>query len=129
MAQHGFSGGIAARFHAEIEARRDEPQFSCELGMALFQVLAERHAHGSLEIAARLVVFIDQVSDDLRIGLGVEGVALFAQAVFQIEVILNDPIVHHDETVDIVRMGIDLGRTAMGRPAGVTDTGLADKGL
>ena len=46
----GELDGIAARFHAEIEERRDDQQFSCELGMALFQVLADRKAMPSLRI-------------------------------------------------------------------------------
>ena len=41
---------IATRFHGDIESRKDDPQFACELGMALFQLLAGRKAMPSLRI-------------------------------------------------------------------------------
>ncbi len=90
---------------------------------------AKRQAHGGFKIAAHLVVFLNQVGDDLRIGIGAKSVALFAQAAFQIEVILDDAVVDDHETARVVRMGINFRRSSMGRPTGVADTGLADQRL
>ena len=41
---------IAARFHAEIEARQEDRQFSLELGTAVFELLTERKMMPSLRI-------------------------------------------------------------------------------
>ena len=41
---------IAARFHAEINARQDDNRLSCELGTELFQLLADRKEMPSLRI-------------------------------------------------------------------------------
>jgi hypothetical protein len=55
---------IAARFHTEIEARQDDHQFSCELAMELFQVLANRKEVPSLRILESIRV---PYRDDNRI--------------------------------------------------------------
>ncbi len=55
---------IAARFHAEIDAGQDDNQFSYELGMQLFQVLADRKDVPSLRILESIRV---PYRDDNRI--------------------------------------------------------------
>ncbi len=49
IADDGLSR-VAAKFHAEIDARQDNNQFSRELGLELFEVLAERKEVPSLRI-------------------------------------------------------------------------------
>jgi hypothetical protein len=60
---------IAARFHAQIETRGSDQQFSRELGMALFQALAERTALPSLRILESIRL---PYRDDNRIVWNVE---------------------------------------------------------
>jgi len=55
---------IASRFHAEIEARQHDNEFSRELGMELFQVLADRKEVPSLRILESMRV---PYRDDNRI--------------------------------------------------------------
>ncbi len=43
------------------------------------------------------------------------------QALFQLQVVLDDAVVHHHEAAGLVRMGIDLRGPAVGGPAGVAD--------
>jgi hypothetical protein len=74
-------------------------------------------------------VFLDQVSDDLGIGIGAESVALFAKVAFQSKVILDNAVVDHHENSGFVRMGIDFRRSSMSRPTGVADASLTDQRL
>ena len=43
--------------------------------------------------------------------------------------VLDDPVMHHGQLVGRVRMGVALGRSAVGRPAGVPDPHAALKRL
>ena len=53
-------------------------------------------AHGLFERAA-IRVFLDEVRDDLRVGLRDELVAFFLQLLFQLDVVLNNSVVNdHD---------------------------------
>ena len=56
--------GIVARFHAEIDAQQDEHRFSRELGLELFQLLADRKEVPSLRILESIRV---PYRDDNRI--------------------------------------------------------------
>ncbi len=61
------------------------------------------------------------MGDDLGVGIGAELRAIVLELLAQLAEILDDSIVHHREAVGGMRMRVALGRTAMGRPAGVAD--------
>ncbi len=70
---------------------------------------------------AALHLLADQMRDDLGVGLGDEFGALGLQLAAQLDEILDDAVVHDRKPLGGVRMGVVLGRTAVGRPAGVAD--------
>ena len=59
--------------------------------------------------------------NDFGVGLGDEFGALGLQLAAQLDEILDDAVVHDRELFGGMRMRIVLGRTAVGRPAGVAD--------
>ena len=61
------------------------------------------------------------MGDHLGVGLGAEHGALLFELVAQLAEILDDAVVDDGEPVGRVRMGVVLGRLAVGRPAGVAD--------
>ena len=61
----------------------------------------QRAAHGVLE-AVVLHLALDQVRDDLGVGLGDERVALLLQLLLQIEVVLDDAVVDDDDLAGAV---------------------------
>ena len=71
----------------------------------------------------------DQLGHDLGVGLGREAVALGGQLGAQVLEVLDDAVVHDRDPAGLVRMGVVLGRRAMGRPAGVADAGHAGERL
>ena len=83
--------------------------------------LGERRAHGRLERA--LVERLDQVGDDLGVGLRDEAVALGGEARLQREVVLDDAVVDDDDPAAavLVRMRVLLRRPAVRRPARVPE--------
>jgi hypothetical protein len=66
---------------------------------------------------------LHQVRHHFGIGLGGEGMPLGLQAMLQVEVILDDAVVHHHHIAVAIamRMGVLFGRTAVSRPARVAD--------
>ena len=84
--------------------------------------LARRHL--PVEIMA------DQMRDGLGVGLGVEDLAEPFQLLPQLAEVLDDAVVHDRDPVGRVRMGVALGRPAVGGPAGVADAdGAGDRRL
>ena len=89
--------------------------------------LEHRLANGFFQRNLRAIaagqVLLDEVGEDLGVGLGQELMALFAQLLFQAEVVLDDAVMHHHDAPGAIamRMGILLRRPAMGCPAGVAD--------
>ena len=85
--------------------------------------LAEGGADRVGQVAA--VVLLDQVSDDLGIGLGAESVALGHELAPQLRVVLDDPVEHDVDLVDAVavRVRILLGDPPVRRPARVAEAG------
>jgi hypothetical protein len=84
------------------------------------QHLAERA--GKLGLA--IVQFVlDGVRDDLGVGLGDEPVPLRLQLVPQLEVVLDDAVVNHDQPsrAVAVRVGVFLGGPTVRRPARVSE--------
>ena len=86
----------------------------------------QRPADGVLE-AVVLHLALDEVRDDLGVGLGDELVSLPLQLLLQVEVVLDDAVVDDDDLAGAVavRMGVLLGRPAVGRPARVADAVVA----
>src|SRR5271163_1870695 len=68
--------------------------------------------------------FLNQVRDDLGVRFGNESVPFGNQLFFQLDVVLDDAVVHHhDFTAAIaMRMCIFFGGSSVRRPAGVPDT-------
>ena len=71
------------------------------------------------------------MSNDFRIRFRTEVVPFFKQAFLQFHVVFNDPVVNDDEIAIFIRMGmgIDVRRTAVRCPTGVTDAGRPDDGM
>ena len=103
-----------------IDVHRDEGVVAAQLG--------EGCAHGRGQIA--FVVALDQVGDDLGVGLGAEGVALGLQLVPQRCVVLDDPVENDVDSVGAVTVGVSvlLGDPAVGGPARVGDSGRGRRG-
>ncbi len=81
----------------------------------------QRRFHRLDRRRAALHLLADQMGDDFGVGLGDEFGALGLQLAAQLDEILDDAVVHDRELFGGVRMGVVLGRTAVGRPAGVAD--------
>ena len=90
------------------------------------RVRADEIAHGTLrggeEIAGLAVVVVDEVGDDLGVGLRLEGVAELLQPLALLLVVLDDAVVDdRDLALRHVRMRVGFGDAAVRRPAGVAD--------
>ena len=86
----------------------------------------QRAADGVLE-PVPLRFALDEVRDDLRVGLGDERVPFELQLLLQIEIVLDDAVVDDDDAPGAVamRMGVLLGGPPVRRPARVADAVLA----
>ena len=84
----------------------------------------QRAPHGILETVVFHLAF-DQMRDDFGIGFGDELVSLFLKLTFQIEVVLDDAVVDHNDASGTVtvRMGVLLCWTAVCGPSRVADAG------
>src|SRR2546425_1200102 len=89
--------------------------------------LGERALDGALQPGRAGEVVLDEVGEHFRVRLGLEGVALAAQPLLDLEVVLEDPVVDDDERARAVRVGMRVlvGRTAVRGPARVTDADVA----
>ena len=79
-------------------------------------------AHGRDEVA--LVDALDQVGDDLGVGLGAEPVAVGLELGLELAVVLDDAVEHDREPRVVAageRVGVVLGDPAVGRPARVAE--------
>ena len=86
--------------------------------------LVEGRAHGLDEVA--VVVLLDEVRDRLGVGLGGEVVAVGAQALAQLAVVLDDAVEHDRDLVAVAageRVRVRLGDAAVRRPARVAEAG------
>ena len=70
-----------------------------------------------------------QMGDDLGVGLALEPALLGQQFGLQLLVVLDDAVMHHGHPVGRVRVGVVLGRAAVGRPAGMADADRAGQRL
>ena len=65
---------------------------------------------------------MQQVDDDLGVGLRGEDIAFALEEVAQFLVVLDDAVVHHRHAImGEMRVGVGLAGLAVGRPAGVRD--------
>ena len=78
-------------------------------------------AHGLFQIA--LEVLLDQVRDDLGVGLGLENVAFVLQLLLERQIVFDDAVVHHHDVAlaIAVRVRVLFGGTAVRGPARVAD--------
>ena len=70
-----------------------------------------------------LLHLLDQVSNDLGVGLGNKFVPLRGELALQLQIIFNDAVVNDDDAARAVAMGVGVffGGAAMGSPAGVAN--------
>ena len=89
--------------------------------------LPQREAHRFDEVT--VVARLDEVGQHLGIGLGNERVAVRAQPVLELHVVLDDPVVDQRQLAGAVRVWVGVGvvRTAVRRPAGVRDTRMTNR--
>src|SRR5262249_18292687 len=88
-------------------------------------------ADGGLEAAGLFEVGLDQVGEHLGIRLRAERVAGGAQPLLDLQVVLEDAVVHDDEAAVAVgvRVRVFLGRATVRRPARVADADRPGHGL
>src|SRR3546814_3017693 len=75
----------------------------------------------SSDLVALLEVVVDQVGDDLGVGLRFELVAQRGQSFTLLFVVLDDAVVHQRHAVADVRMRVEFRHATMRGPAGVAD--------
>ncbi len=85
----------------------------------------QRRPHRFDRLDALLQQIVDQMQNDLGIGLGLEDRPLFFERFAQLAEILDDAVVNHGDAFGRMRMRIVLGRLAVSCPAGVPDPGVA----
>ena len=84
----------------------------------------DRLADGFEEVALLIEAMIDEVCDDLRIGVRLQFVACIEEFVAQLLEVLDDAVVYEaDAPPRQVRMGVLDRRSAVRRPARVRDAG------
>ena len=89
----------------------------------------QRFAHRLGRRHAAVEIGGDQVGDDFGVGLGGEPGAGRYQFLAQFAEVLDDAVMDQRHPLGGVRVGIALGRRAVGRPAGVADAGVAGERL
>ena len=85
--------------------------------------LGKRRAHRLGQPLSRLLLVGDQVGEDLGIGLRAELVSGAGERLLQLEMVLDDPVVHHGHAAVLVRVRIFIRRLAVGCPPRVPDAG------
>ena len=72
---------------------------------------------------------VDEMQDGFGVGFGLENRSLFLERCAQFVEILDDAVVNHGDAIGRMRMGVVLGRLAVGGPARVSDAGTAQERL
>ena len=87
--------------------------------------------NGVFKVQSLVDTGFNQVGDYLGVSIRGEPVAVLQQVPFQFQVVLNNPVMHnrHPEVAISLRMGIGVGRAAMGGPTGVAQPGRAPEGV
>jgi hypothetical protein len=96
----------------------------------LLDGLEEGDLRGSRRCAegSALELAVDEVRDDLGVGVGEEADALPLELLPHADVVLDDAVVDDGDGPRGVGVGVDLARAAVGGPAGVADAGGAGEG-
>ena len=118
VAEPDHHRALQARAHDHLRVqRRDDAEREVAVQ------LEERLAHGLCEIA--VVIRLEQVRDDLGVGLGAEDVPVGDQPLLQRHVVLHDAVEHDGEAIVTARERVRVGlrRPAVGGPARVADAG------
>ncbi len=78
-------------------------------------------AHGHLDVRFLFEVLLDEVSDNLGVGLRAKTVSFLDEFLLERKVVLDDPVMDHDQIPAAIHVGVGvlLGGAAMRRPAGV----------
>ena len=81
----------------------------------------QRLPHGLRDVAA--IGLLDEVRDDLGVGLRIEAMAGRRELGAQLDEVLDDPVVDDRQLAGAVdvRVGVEVARPAMGRPARVAE--------
>src|SRR5258706_6352619 len=82
---------------------------------------AERAAHRLLQRRAALARLVDQVRDDLGVGVALEHAAVGFERGAQRAEVLDDAVADHRDAAGHVRVRVALGGFPVSRPAGVSD--------
>jgi len=111
--------GFANGFFECWPHRRYLPYGRCAFGVAVLTAPAGR-CHQLLHL---LELLLDEVGDDLGVGLGDEGVAFGGELLLEGEVVFDDAVVDDDEGAGAVavRVGVLFGRASVGGPPRVPD--------
>ena len=99
-------------------------------GEGAFEALrGQLHRAGEVAVCFLVVDVQQQGASDLGVGLGDEAVALIDELRLQRRKVLDDAVVDHSHAAvaDDVRVGVRVGRSAMGCPAGVPDAELGSR--
>src|ERR1035437_5709833 len=130
----GEDGGDVAGDEVLVVADADDDGRAVARGDDLIRIGARDHgegkdagefldggAHGLFQVAFKML--LHQVGDDFGVGLGLEDVAFVLELLLEGQVVFDDAIVHHDDVAFAiaVRVGVFLGRAAVGGPARVAD--------
>ena len=83
--------------------------------------LLERGRNGVFRRLAAFHFLRDEVRHRLGVGIAGKFAAAFGQLLTQLAKIFDDAVVYDGNQIGCVRVGIVLGRSAMGRPACMTD--------
>ena len=81
-------------------------------------------AHGLQQIHSLGELLFRQMGHELGVGVRGQLRAASQQGFPELEVVLDDAVVHHHRVAGPVRVGVGLGRAAVGGPAGVADAGV-----
>ena len=81
-----------------------------------------RFPHGTQQVEPLFHTLIDQVGDQLGIGIGADCGAPGFESRAKVAIVFDDAVVDDDDRSSPVGMGVDFGGLAVGRPAGVADS-------
>src|SRR5690606_18552368 len=87
--------------------------------------LAEGGAEGAQQVGLLLIVVGQQVGDHFGIGFGSKDVAEICELFTQGAVVFDDAVMDDGQAFRNMRVGVVLGRFAVGSPAGVGDAQMA----
>jgi len=117
----GQRAALPGNNHQIVVAAEDHGDGECAFETA------QRVKGGADRIVAGPQFAGDEMGDNLGVGVAGEGGAFGDQLILQLAIILDDAVMHDRNVVGHVRMGVRLGGLAVGRPAGMPYTDLAQQ--